>query len=384
MTKTVNRLCIYMTYNKENKIHPYIGRALKALRECCTRVCLVCNYTHINEGGEYAASYADQVFYRENIGYDSGAYKDALCDHLGWEEVRQYDEVILANDSFFGFFYPLQDTLRMMEQEDCDYWGITGQTAGEYRNPTYEFDAHIHSYFMAFKRKVLESGVFTEFWENLVYPRSFREAIVNFELSVNVLLKEHGYIGKSYIDLYGIQLARNENPCYSMLYELVIRYKMPLFKKKGVLIRSVGFADTIQMLDYLKRENLYPTEWITPYLENQFYIPGIGDEICNSLEIFYHAHTDVYIYGAGVCGQNLDIYFAHKGWKHKGLIVTDKNKADVSALGIEEAEITPDTGIIISVIDAKIAEEIAAYIGDRCSREQLFFISDCGAVRLPV
>lgn len=379
----MNRLCIYLTYNKEKKLYDYIGRVLQSLRECCQKVCLVCNYDRIEEGQEYARSYADQIFCRENRGYDSGAYKDMLCRYLGWDEVEKYDEIILANDSFFGFFYPLQDTFRLMEQGECDYWGMTGQAAGEYRNPLREFDAHIHSYFMVFRKNIIESKAFRDFWEELAYPQNFRQAIVNFELGINERLKACGFIGKSYIDLYQIQLGRNENPCYSKTLELVEKYRMPVMKKKCLLVRSAGFEDTLRTLAFLNREKRYSMEWMIPFLENQFYIPGTGDGVCNSLEIFYHNHPEVYIYGTGMCGKGLSHYFAHKGWEYKGHIVTDKNRTDIPAYDMEEADIGSDTGIVISVVDPGIAEEIAAHIGGRCSRDQLFFISDCAAIRMP-
>lgn len=38
-----------------------------------------------------------------------------------------------------------------MDSADCDFWSMTGQKAGEYRNPVYPFKAHIHSYFLDFK-----------------------------------------------------------------------------------------------------------------------------------------------------------------------------------------------------------------------------------------
>ena len=153
-------------------------------------------------------------------------------------------------------------------------------------------------------------------------------------------------------------------------------------KKKCVLIRSVGFGGTLSVLAYLKRRNLYPIDWILFYLENQFYISGMGEYPCNSLEVFYKSHSRVYIYGAGVCGRNLALYFDYKGWNHKGFIVTD-TYINVGAVDINNVQITDDTGIIISVINTKTANEIAEYIGGRCKRNQLFFISDCKAIMLP-
>lgn len=379
----MKRLCIYMTYNKENRIYEYIGRALRSLKECCTKLYLVCNYQRIDAGLEYARLYADGVFYRENRGYDSGAYKDALCDFIGWDEVYRYDELILVNDSFFGFFYPLRDTFEKMEGENCDFWGMTGQVAGEFRNPTHRFDAHVHSYFLVFKNTVIKSSAFRDFWEEFVYPENFREAIVNFEFGINARLKQHGFNGKSCMDLYDIRLQRNENPCYMWLRRLVDEYQIPVMKKKCVLIRTPGFAYTLETVTFLRERGLYPTEWIEEYLEKQFYIPdGRMEAPCNSLEIFYENHTNVYIYGAGMCGKNLALYFSYKKWQHSGFIVTDSSGVE-DAVSLEEAEIQPGTGVIVSVLDAGTAGEIKRHIGDRCREEQLFFIADCPAIKLP-
>ena len=375
----MKRLCIYMTYSKENKLYEYIGRVLKSLKACCSKVYLVCNYKGMESGLEHVSSYIDGIFFRENKGYDSGAYKDALCEFLGWDEVYQFDELLLVNDSFFGFFYPLQDTFYLMDEFDSDFWGMTGQAAGEYSNPTYKYDAHVHSYFLVFKKKIFTSEVFRTFWEEFVYPENFRQAVVNFEIGICNYLEQHGFKGKSYIDVYDISLQANENPYYSMIDKLVRDYKVPIMKKKSLLIRNVDFAKVLNTIVYLEERNMYPINWILPYLDNQFYIPGIGgEEPCNSLEIFYKSHPEIYIYGAGVCGKNLAIYFDYKGWQYKGFIVTN----GVNTVSIEETEINSDTGII-TVMNPEVADEIKKYIGDRCRREQLFLISDCNAIKLP-
>ena len=381
--KHTNRLCIYMTYNKENKIYPYIEKVLKSLKVCCSRVYLVCNCKVLKAGLNDSQSYVDNIFFRENIGYDSGAFKDALCEFLGWDEVYRYDELVLVNDSFFGFFYPLQDIFELMDKQECDYWGMTGQTEGEYKNPFYEFDAPIQSYFLVIKKKVLMSQAFREFWEKLQYSENFSQAVIDFEVGLNEQLKQKGFIGKSFIELYGIQLKRNENPCYSQLYKLVKDCQFPIMKKKCVLIRNVGFEETLKTIVYLEKEKRYPTEWVKQYLENQFYIPEYESSCFNSLELFYRNYSTVYIYGAGVCGKNIAAYFDYKGWNFKGFISTEPEKEEVCSSCIEKVTIDSDTGIIVSVLNAEIAEEIAKHIGTRCSQNQLFFISACSAIKLP-
>lgn len=378
----MNRLCIYMTYNKECRIYKYICQALKSIKECCFDLCLVCNYREVECDLEYIHSFTDYVFFRDNRGYDSGAYKDVLCNFIGWSQLSQYDELILVNDSFFCFFYPLQDTFDLMDQMECDFWGMTGQSSGEFSNPVYEFEAHIHSYFLVFKRRVVQSRAFRDFWENYSYPKNFREAIVNYEIGLNRCLKQQGFKGISYIDVYNCTLNKNENPCYSKPLKLIKDYKVPVMKKKCVLIRNSDFKEVLEVLTYLEKENLYPVDWIISYMENQFYIRGIGEKPNNSLEIFYKNHANLYIYGSGVCGKNLAIYFSYKGWNQQGFIVTNPVDTE-NVISLEDADINENTGIVVSLLNKEIASDIERHIGNRCKREQLFFISECEAIKLP-
>lgn len=110
----------------------------------------------------------------------------------------------------------------------------------------------------------------------------------------------------------------------------------------------------------------------------------MGDGPCNSLEIFYRNYSSIYIYGAGVCGKNLALYFEYKGWEFKNFVVTDKVTADIQTMNIMDIEINRNTGIIIAVIDEKTAKEIEESIGERCTKKQLFFLWNCRAIRLPV
>ena len=86
----MKRLCIYVTYNKENQIKEYMGYMLKGLRDNVTTLYVVCNYAEILEGMEYIAPYVDNIFYRENKGLDAGAYKDMLCTFIGWAAVVRF------------------------------------------------------------------------------------------------------------------------------------------------------------------------------------------------------------------------------------------------------------------------------------------------------
>ena len=99
-------LCIYVIYDSENIIDSYIGFFLSCLKSVMTHIVVVCNMDQIDKGEQNVTEYADEIFFRDNKGFDAGAIKDTLCEYIGWDKVNEYDELYLINDSFFG---PVQD-----------------------------------------------------------------------------------------------------------------------------------------------------------------------------------------------------------------------------------------------------------------------------------
>ena len=381
----MKRLCIYVTYSKENKIKEYVGYMLKALRKCSTTLYLVCNYSEVSDGLEFAEPYVDGIYYRENRGLDAGTYKDMLCTLLGWDTVYQYDELILVNDSFLGPFYDFERYFNLMEDVTCDFWGMTRNFTGEITSIGYRYEPHIHSYFLVFRKPVLNGQPFRDFWENFVYPQTFTETVLNYEIKINEHLERAGYISMAITDVFGLTFGDNEIAYYLYSYELIRDKILPVLKKKSLLIRNVGFADVLKAIAFIEDQNLYPAHWIWELLDGQFYIENYSPGNVNCLEEFCSKFNKIYIYGAGVCGKNLVLYFEHKGWKQDGILVSDKAGQDIECTAFEEAKIDDETGIIVSVIHQDASEEIVKYLetNSTCKREQLFVIYDCKAIRIP-
>lgn len=66
------------------------------------------------------------MFVRENKGFDVWAYKEAM-EHIGWEEIKDIDELIMFNYTLMGPVYE-QDLDRMfktMDAKNVDFWGLT-------------------------------------------------------------------------------------------------------------------------------------------------------------------------------------------------------------------------------------------------------------------
>ncbi len=378
--KHTKRLCIYMTYNKENKIEEYIGYMLKALSGYTTTLYVVCNYSEILDGLSYIELYADKIFYRENKGLDAGAYKDMLCTFVGWDTVYQYDELILMNDSFLGPFYDYGNYFDLMENTACDFWGMTRHFSGE-NELIGKYPSHVQSYFLVFRSHVLKSCQFRRFWEDLEYPKTYSEAILNYELKINGFLERSGYISMALTDVWGMVFKGSENPYLDYSLELIRDMKLPMLKKKSLMILNWGFANALKAVGFIEYKKLYPIDWIWNLIDSQFYVEGYSAKIVNCLECFVKKHHKVYIYGAGLCGKNLLLYFKQKGWETEGFLVSNQTGQDMECILFDDVCIDDGTGIIISVMHLEVSEKIVEYIGNRCKKEQLFMICRCAGIR---
>lgn len=379
----MKRLCIYVTYNREHEIKEYMGYMAKCMKPYCSKLYVVCNYPKIEADEKYIEPYADKIFCRENRGYDAGGYKDMICTLLGWDIIYQYDELILMNDSFLGPFYDMGRYFDQMEDVTCDFWGMTREFPGYLKSMDYNYSSHVHSYFLVFRKRCFNSVHFREFWEKFVYPQSFAETVLYFEIKINEYMQEKGYISMALTDIWGMKFKRNENPYYLYSWELISDNGLPVLKKKCLLIRNAGFANTLKAIEFIVANRLYPAKWIWELIDGQFHIDGYASKNGNCLEFFVKKYKKVYIYGAGLCGKNLTIYFEKKGWQYEAILVTDKKGQQMACKCLEDVDIDEETGIIISVIHPEVSEEIIRNIGTRCKKEQLFAICDCPAIQLP-
>lgn len=378
----MKRLCIYVTYDRKAQIKPYVGYMLRALRPYVSRMCVVCNYPQVHSGREYLEPYADSIYCRDNKGYDAGAYKDALCSSLGWEEVRRYDELILMNDSFLGPLYDLGEYFALMEHTDCDFWGMTRNFGGEYTESFIgKFGTHIQSYFLVFFSGCFHSLLFQNYWERLVYPKTYDEAIFYFEHAIYKLLTDKGFVGKALTDVWGLTFAYNENPYRLYGLELIRDKKLPILKKKALLVSNAGFANTLQAAEYIEANGLYPEFRIWDFIDDQFEREAGAQGDVKCLGDFINRFRYIYIYGAGVCARNLMLYLDKKyDYAPEGLLVSDTKGQDMPCVCFSGFHADAQTGIIISPARRKAAAEIAAQVEKRFPREQMFVLADCPAI----
>lgn len=374
LVRAMKRLGIYVTYDCEKIADDYIGYMLQELRKVVDCLVVVCNYKEIRSGIQNINVYADRVYYRDNTGFDAGAYKYALCCCIGWDEVSAYEELVLLNDSFYGPFYPMSDLFAKMDKMPVDYWGLTKSPAGILMGK-YAYDSHIQSYFLVFRKPILEDRRFRNFWESMPYPESFLQAVCVFELECSKLLNECGWKGIALSDLSPHQypVKANENPYMLYSYELVRYAEIPVLKRKSLDFRFPGFRNALKALKYIEDQGGYNVQLIKKH------ILRIGQPLHEKaqldfyrLEEFYHSHTRIYLYGAGILGKNLAEYFDYKGWSFECFLVTGSSGSADRCIAFEEADITEADGIIIAVGTKEAYAEIKDVVKKRCTEKQIY------------
>ena len=370
----MKRLGIYVIYDCENIVDDYIGYMLQELRKVVDCLAVVCTFKVIRRGIQNINAYADRVYYRDNTGFDAGAYKDALCRFIGWSEVSAYEELVLLNDSFYGPFYPMEDLFIKMDKISVDYWGLTKSPAGTWMGK-YTYDSHIQSYFLVFRKNVLDDRRFRDFWESMSYPESFSQAVRVFELECSRLLNECGWKGTALSELgqHKYHIKVNENPYMFYSYELVRYAENPVLKRKSLDMRFPGFGNALKAFQYIEDQGIYNVQLIKKHMLRT------GQPLHEKakldyfrLDEFYDSHARIYLYGAGILGKNLAEYFNYRGWSFECFLVTDSSSLQDRCIVFEEADIAEDDGIMIAVGTKEAYAAILDVVKKRCAEKQIF------------
>lgn len=308
----------------------YIPYLLKELSSCASRLVVVVNGRLDMRGKGIFSEFTDEVFVRENTGYDAGAYRYILAYKLKKEELDAYEEVVLCNDTFFGPVEPFERIFDQMECSDCDFWGLYGY-----------FDVvftHIQSYFLVFRKPILEKGLLTEYFREYIDETtvSLREVYGQFELGLfDFLVRQKGM-------RYDCYARRAHVNVYSSSYLCMKEYGLPIVKKKVFSDLKENSDNVWCTLSYIKYETDYDVGLILDYLyhackitvqEQEIKRPGAyGIPVPKSypravngekqIEEFLYGST-FYIYGAGDNGSKAYWRFAREMSGFLGFLVSD-------------------------------------------------------------
>jgi rhamnosyltransferase len=205
----VRRLFIFAHFDRDDIIDPYVIHYISALSQLGTVIFVSTSQLSSVEIAKLSP-YTIQAISRPNFGYDFMSWQRGL---MLVENPCLYDEIIICNDSVYAPIYPLHEMFEVMEASGAAYWGVTSNS---------EIAPHIQSYFMAFRRPVLERKEFWQFWDSVSVQPSKRAVIEAYEIGLSFVLVKLGLASATYFSIDKLlDKALGNFKCFSTLPLLI-------------------------------------------------------------------------------------------------------------------------------------------------------------------
>lgn len=256
----MRRYAIYFFYDKDGIVDDYNLYLLNDLKKNVDYLMVVSNGRLEQTGKEQLQCVSDEVYERDNKGFDVWAYKAGIA-RAGWDILRKYDELILLDYTIFGPIYPFSEMFKKTDAYEVDFWGITehyGQDYDPYDKCKYGFiPRYIQSSFMAIRKKLLVSREFQEYWENIPIIHNHAEALCYHEAIFTEDFTKKGYKSKVYVETDDLKEFSN-NPLMLYPVELIKNRKCPIFERKTFFNQYEEFLDVscgqtgLELYEYLR------------------------------------------------------------------------------------------------------------------------------------
>lgn len=262
----MKRLGIFCFYEKKGYVDKYIHYLLDDMILNLEHLVIVCNGMVDEEGYQIFKQYTDEIYIRDNHGFDGGAYQEVITKYLGVEGLKKWDELVLFNHTFFGPIYPFADVFQKVDEVECDFWGLYRQKEDEKAN----MPAHLQSFFLVVKKKMLHSLHFSSFWFELGQLVTKNDAIIQFELGFSQYFTENGYVSFAYSD---VSEYEKKHPQASRIWtffkpiELMRNFNFPIIKSKAFVVSRLSESSVNEILSYMKENTNYPIEYILAYFQ---------------------------------------------------------------------------------------------------------------------
>ncbi len=285
LSNNSKRLGVFIFFDRDSIIDDYVLYMLDSLNEAVDNILFI----SISELSDVELKKLDKynidINLRENKGLDAGAFKYAY-DKYGKEYFTNYDEVILLNDTFFGPFRQFEEIINSMNEKDLDFWGLTANfdsEDGTGKAIDNYIHAHIQTFFVAYRKSILESDFFNNYWKkyNIRKNDSFVDVVNNHESYFTYLLEKEGFKWDTYVNL---DHYKNDNREYNYniygysAYTLLSYYNCPFIKRKNFVFDRTDALymndgiDTSRALKYIKEHTNYDINMIYKNI-NRLYKP---------------------------------------------------------------------------------------------------------------
>ncbi len=366
------RLGIFAFYDAYGIVDGYVKKLLEGLLPELSKLVIVINGGITFDSKQKLDRYTKNIFIRDNVGFDAGAYKDAFIKFLADENWEKWDEVVLFNDTFYAPIFPWRPVFDKMEnQKEISFWGLSRYPGKRRNGEGLDYPSHIQSYFWVCRKKLILSHSFWKFWNTLEYPLSRRKATENFEIKLTTFFAQEKYTWMAYTDLFDNQiiLQCEGSPYIDYACELLRELQFPVIKRKALTI--INFYHAKRALDYIEKDTVYDEKLIYDHLQRLAYEDRIGTFNPVRLKEFYNKHKRIYIYGHGKIGKNVASYFEYRKWQYEGFIVSEKSSEEPNIFCYKEIEFRADDGIVLA-LGQKAFSEVYPQVKQSFCESQMF------------
>ena len=325
------RITIFVIYQKNNHLTQDVIYLLNELKTVSDKIVIVVN-GHINEI-DILKKKSDYLIERENLGFDAGAYKTVLNDKNVQEIIKQSDELVFCNDTFYGPLIPFKDIFKKMDSFDCDFWGLSLIDRG--------IEVFIQSNFLVFRKGIINKRVIEDYFRKNINEKTtdFNEVLRFFERNLFSYLVNNNYCYSYYCKVTTIDIG-----------ESVIFDKVPILRKKAFGSQEYQANSILNTLFYIKENYNYPIKMILEDIQIRFGITILENDfedrkIINSkkrntpyiydirekIKKFIQKNKSVYLYGLGRYAE--DIIEIEGLDNIAGFIVSDNQQTDLYHYG---------------------------------------------------
>lgn len=262
----MKRLLLYVHFNKYNRVSSHVYYQLTQMRPLFSKVVFISN-SQVSEHDYQKLvdlHLMDNFIQRENVGFDFAAWRDGMT-HVGFDDITTYDVVTIMNDTCFGPLWDIKDYYLNYEANDqVDFWGLTNNRRTKKSRQTQGFPEHIQSYFITFKKPVIASLAFRNFWENVKNHTDVQEVINDYETKVTTTFLAAGFRYQTVFDTVNEDTTGMLHPDFSYYNPTaILNHKVPFIKVKAI-DNNQHIAP--YLLEEIAKKSDYPVDLIVSHM----------------------------------------------------------------------------------------------------------------------
>lgn len=262
----MKRLLLYVHFNKYNRVSSHVYYQLTQMRPLFSKVIFISN-SQVSERDHQKLvnlRLMDDFIQRENIGFDFAAWRDGMT-HVSFDDITTYDVVTIMNDTCFGPLWEIKDYYLKYEADDqVDFWGLTNNRRTKKSHQTQGFPEHIQSYFITFKKPVIASSAFRNFWENVKNHTDVQEVINDYETKVTTTFLAAGFRYQTVFDTVNEDTTGMLHPDFSYYNPTaILNHKVPFIKVKAI-DNNQHIAP--YLLEEIAKKSDYPVDLIVSHM----------------------------------------------------------------------------------------------------------------------